>query len=141
MDNLKESLACGLRLTLFITIPAMAGLLACSTPIFSLLLMGGNFDFTKAEKSAEALFYYSLGLVFAAFAAACKDALFIFPFPTPAITMPLAPFAAAHSIKSGDMSNVAKIMSTRGICVTLVMSNSDCVVCFHSGFEKKSFLP
>lgn len=66
MDSLKESLAFGLRLTLFITIPAMAGLLACSTPIFSLLLMGGNFDFTKAEKSAEALFYYSLGLVFVA---------------------------------------------------------------------------
>jgi putative peptidoglycan lipid II flippase len=66
MDNLKESLAFGLRLTLFITIPAMAGLLACSTPIFSLLLMGGNFDFAKAEKSAEALSYYALGLVFVA---------------------------------------------------------------------------
>ncbi|HET6420277.1 MAG TPA: murein biosynthesis integral membrane protein MurJ [Geobacteraceae bacterium] len=66
MDNLKESLAFGLRLTLFITIPAMAGLLACSTPIFSLLFMGGNFDFAKAEKTAAALSFYSLGLVFVA---------------------------------------------------------------------------
>ncbi len=66
MDNLKDSLAFGLRLTLFITIPAMAGLLACSIPIFSLLLMGGNFDFTQVEKSAEALLFYSLGLVFVA---------------------------------------------------------------------------
>ncbi len=66
IGQLKESLAFGLRLTLFITIPAMAGLLACSTPIFSLLFMGGSFDFTMAVKSAEALFYYSLGLSFVA---------------------------------------------------------------------------
>jgi putative peptidoglycan lipid II flippase len=64
--GMKESLAFGLRLTLFITIPAMAGLLACSTPIFSLLFMGGAFDYAKAVNSAQALFYYSLGLSFVA---------------------------------------------------------------------------
>jgi putative peptidoglycan lipid II flippase len=62
MDELKGSLAFGLKLTLFITIPAMAGLLVCATPIFSLLFMGGAFDFAKAEKCGTALFYYSLGL-------------------------------------------------------------------------------
>ena len=66
IDQLKESLAFGLRLTLFITIPAMAGLLACATPIFSLLFMGGNFDYQMAVKCATALFYYSLGLSFVA---------------------------------------------------------------------------
>jgi putative peptidoglycan lipid II flippase len=66
IDQLKESLAFGLRLTLFITIPAMAGLIACSTPIFSLLFMGGKFDYGMAVKSSEALFYYSLGLSFVA---------------------------------------------------------------------------
>ncbi len=66
MDGMKESLAFGLRLTLFITIPAMAGLLVCSTPIFSLLFMGGEFDYLKAVNSARALFYYSLGLSFVA---------------------------------------------------------------------------
>ncbi len=60
--EMKESLAFGLRLTLFITIPATAGLLVCSTPIFSLLFMGGAFDYVKAEKCAQALVYYSLGL-------------------------------------------------------------------------------
>ena len=68
-------------------------------------------------------------------------ALFMLPFPTPAITMPLAPFVTAQSIKSGDMSQHAKMMSTRGSWVTLVMSNSVCVVCFHEGVVKKSFLP
>jgi putative peptidoglycan lipid II flippase len=66
MAGMKESLAFGLRLTLFITIPAMAGLLVCATPIFSLLFMGGAFDYAKAVNSAQALVYYSLGLSFVA---------------------------------------------------------------------------
>ncbi|MBC8017929.1 MAG: murein biosynthesis integral membrane protein MurJ [Verrucomicrobia bacterium] len=66
LAGMKESLAFGLRLTLFVTIPAMAGLMACSTPIFSLIFMGGEFDYAKAVNSAQALFYYSLGLSFVA---------------------------------------------------------------------------
>jgi putative peptidoglycan lipid II flippase len=62
MDGLKESLTFGLRLTLFITIPAMVGLLICSTPIFSLLFMGGEFSYEKVVNCSDALFYYSLGL-------------------------------------------------------------------------------
>jgi putative peptidoglycan lipid II flippase len=66
LNGMKESLTFGLRLTLFITIPAMAGLMACTTPIFSLLFMGGEFDYSKAVNAAQALFYYSLGLSFVA---------------------------------------------------------------------------
>lgn len=66
MTGMKESLAFGLRLILFITIPAMAGLLICATPIFSLLFMGGAFDYAKVVSSAQALMYYSLGLSFVA---------------------------------------------------------------------------
>ena len=62
MEGLKESLGFALRLTLFITIPAMAGLMVCSTPIFSLLFMGGAFDYNKAVNCAVALFYYAMGL-------------------------------------------------------------------------------
>ncbi|HEY6009190.1 MAG TPA: lipid II flippase MurJ, partial [Geobacteraceae bacterium] len=62
MEGLKESLGFGLRLTLFITIPAMAGLMLCSTPIFSLLFMGGAFDYDKAVQCGKALLFYSLGL-------------------------------------------------------------------------------
>lgn len=62
IDALKDSLRFGLRLMLFITIPAMAGLVVCATPIFSLLFMGGEFDFAKAEQSGRALVQYSLGL-------------------------------------------------------------------------------
>jgi putative peptidoglycan lipid II flippase len=66
LAGMKESLAFGLRLTLFITIPAMAGLIVCSTPIFCLIFMGGAFDYAKAVNSAQALMYYSLGLSFVA---------------------------------------------------------------------------
>jgi putative peptidoglycan lipid II flippase len=66
LDGLKESLRFGLRLTLFITIPAMVGLMVAATPIFSLLFMGGEFDFAKAEQCGRALLYYSVGLSFVA---------------------------------------------------------------------------
>ena len=66
MDALKESLCYGVRLTLFVTIPAMAGLILCSTPIFSLLFMGGAFDYAKAANCGVALLYYSFGLTFVA---------------------------------------------------------------------------
>jgi putative peptidoglycan lipid II flippase len=66
LESLKESLAYGVRLTLFITIPAMAGLMICSTPIFSLLFMGGAFDYAKALNCGVALCYYSVGLSFVA---------------------------------------------------------------------------
>ncbi len=62
MEQLKESLRFGLKITLFITIPAMVGLMVCATPIFTLLFMGGEFDYVKAVRAAEALRYYSLGL-------------------------------------------------------------------------------
>lgn len=62
LEALKESLTFGLKLTLFITIPATVGLMVCSTAIFSLIFMGGEFSYAKAVSSAAALFYYALGL-------------------------------------------------------------------------------
>ncbi len=64
--GMKDSLSFGVRLMLFITIPAMAGLMVCSTPIFSLIFMGGAFDYATVVNSASALLYYSAGLSFVA---------------------------------------------------------------------------
>lgn len=66
LAGMKESLAFGLRFTLFTTVPALAGLMVCSTPIFSLLFMGGAFDFAQAVNAAHALMFYSCGLSFIA---------------------------------------------------------------------------
>jgi len=76
MSGMKESLVFGLRLTLFITIPAMAGLMVCSIPIFSLLFMGGAFDYGKAVNSAQALMCYSPGLSFVAMARVLAPAFY-----------------------------------------------------------------
>jgi putative peptidoglycan lipid II flippase len=54
----------------------MAGLLVCSTPIFSLLFMGGEFDYAKALNSGIALFYYSFGLSFVAMARVLAPAFY-----------------------------------------------------------------
>jgi len=62
IEALKESLQFGLRLMIFITIPAMAGLIVSATPIFTLLFMGGAFDYAKAVACGEALVQYSIGL-------------------------------------------------------------------------------
>jgi putative peptidoglycan lipid II flippase len=62
IESLKDSLQFGLRLLLFITIPATGGLIICATPIFSLLFMGGEFDYAKAGLCGAALVQYSLGL-------------------------------------------------------------------------------
>jgi putative peptidoglycan lipid II flippase len=66
LEALKGSLSFGLRLILFITIPAMLGLMACATPIFSLLFMGGEFDFATAAACGSALVCYAAGLSFVA---------------------------------------------------------------------------
>ncbi len=66
ISGMKETLSFGVRLMLFITIPAMAGLMVCSTPIFSLIFMGGAFDYSTVVNSATALLYYSVGLSFVA---------------------------------------------------------------------------
>ncbi len=60
--GMKDSINYGIRLTLFVTIPALMGLLACSTPLMSLLFMGGAFSYQMAEQSAQALSCYALGL-------------------------------------------------------------------------------
>ena len=68
IDGMKTSLSFGVRLMLFITIPAMVGLMICSKPIFSLIFMGGAFDYQTVVNSASALLYYSAGLSFVALA-------------------------------------------------------------------------
>ena len=62
LEAMKDSLNYGVRLTLFVTIPALVGLAVCSEALMTLLFMGGQFDYTMAQQSARALIYYSSGL-------------------------------------------------------------------------------
>jgi putative peptidoglycan lipid II flippase len=62
MHQLKQTLSHALRLTMFITIPAMVGLIVLRQPIITLLFQRGAFDSCTTVMTAQALFYYSLGL-------------------------------------------------------------------------------
>ncbi|UCG67290.1 MAG: murein biosynthesis integral membrane protein MurJ [Deltaproteobacteria bacterium] len=62
LARLKETLSHALRLTMFITIPAMIGLIILREPIIRLLFQRGAFDPTTTNMTARALLYYSIGL-------------------------------------------------------------------------------
>jgi putative peptidoglycan lipid II flippase len=61
-DKLKGTLSHALRLAMFITIPAMVGLIVLREPIIRLLFERGAFDSFATVMTAQALLYYSLGL-------------------------------------------------------------------------------
>ncbi len=62
MDGLNETFAYALRLVLFITVPAMIGLIVLREPIVALLFKRGAFDAATVRQTADALLYYCFGL-------------------------------------------------------------------------------
>ena len=61
-DSMKETFAYALNLVLFITIPAMVGLIVLREPIVALLFKRGAFDQNTTQMTAYALLWYSVGL-------------------------------------------------------------------------------
>ena len=61
-EKLREDFSFALRLLFFISIPAMAGLIALREPIVNLLFQRGTFDYRATQATAEALMFYSLGI-------------------------------------------------------------------------------
>ena len=62
MDGLRASFSYALKLVFFITIPAMTGLIVLKEPVVGLLFQRGAFDVMTTVLTAEALFYYAVGL-------------------------------------------------------------------------------
>jgi len=62
VDGLRETFSFALRLVLFMSLPAMAGLMALSYPIVNLLFQRGEFTYEATEGTVYALNFYSLGL-------------------------------------------------------------------------------
>jgi putative peptidoglycan lipid II flippase len=61
-DSLRDDFSFALRLLLFITVPAMAGLIALREPIVNILFQRGKFDYAATAGTAQALLFYSLGI-------------------------------------------------------------------------------
>lgn len=62
IPEFKRLFSLGLRAVFVITIPAALGLMALREPIIALLFQQGQFDANDTLATAQALFYYSMGL-------------------------------------------------------------------------------
>ncbi|MCK9275529.1 MAG: murein biosynthesis integral membrane protein MurJ [Syntrophales bacterium] len=61
-DELKQTISFSLRIILFVTIPCMVAFIILRIPIISVLFQHGRFDAASTLYTAEALFFYTLGL-------------------------------------------------------------------------------
>jgi putative peptidoglycan lipid II flippase len=64
IDGMRRTVVGGLRQIFFMLLPATAFLMVLAEPVVRLVFQHGNFDATGTEETAEALFYFTLGLVF-----------------------------------------------------------------------------
>lgn len=62
LKSVRQDFSFSLRLLFFITVPAMAGLIALREPIVSLLFQRGQWDYAATQGTARALLFYSLGI-------------------------------------------------------------------------------
>jgi putative peptidoglycan lipid II flippase len=62
MDMLRDDFSFALRLLFFISVPAMAGLIALREPIVSTLFQRGRFDYAATVGTSQSLLFYSLGI-------------------------------------------------------------------------------
>ena len=60
-DGMAEILAQGMRLSLFVALPACVGLLFVANPLVAALYQRGEFDAESTNRVAGALFFYALG--------------------------------------------------------------------------------
>ena len=62
ISTLKEDFSFALRLLFFITVPAMAGLIALRVPIVNTLFQRGEFTYAATIGTSDALMFYSFGI-------------------------------------------------------------------------------
>ncbi|MBI4197467.1 MAG: murein biosynthesis integral membrane protein MurJ [Deltaproteobacteria bacterium] len=63
-EKLKETLRYGLRMVLFLSIPAAGGLMVLAEPIVRLLFEHGTFSADSTVQTAHALIFFAIGLPF-----------------------------------------------------------------------------
>jgi len=61
-EELKKTISFGLRVVLFLTLPAIVGLVVLRLPITALLFQRGEFSLADTEATARAVYAYALGM-------------------------------------------------------------------------------
>ena len=129
LDGLKETLSHALRLTMFITIPAMIGLIVLREPIIRLLFQRGAFDAFTTIMTAQALLFYSLGLwAFAALRVFVSAFYSLQDTKTPvkvAVVAMLANIglclALMGPLKHGGLALALSLASTLQLCILILL--------------------
>jgi putative peptidoglycan lipid II flippase len=62
IEALKVTFSYAVKMTLFLTIPSMVGLIVLRVPIITLLFKRGEFSWLATQLTASALLYYAIGL-------------------------------------------------------------------------------
>ncbi|RJQ51341.1 MAG: murein biosynthesis integral membrane protein MurJ [Nitrospiraceae bacterium] len=62
IDNLRSDFSFALRMLFFMTVPAMARLIALRGPIVNILFQRGRFEYAATLGTADALLFYSFGI-------------------------------------------------------------------------------
>lgn len=75
-EKMKQTLNYGLRMSFFLTLPAMAGLIVLSEPITRVLFQHGTFTPLATVATSQALIYFALGLPFVAAVRVTTNAFF-----------------------------------------------------------------
>jgi len=127
--RLKETLSHALRLSMFITMPAMIGLIVLREPIIRLLFQRGAFDSFTTIMTAQALLYYSLGLwAFAALRVFVSAFYSLQDTKTPvkvAVVAMLAnivfSLALMGPLKHGGLALALSVASTLQLCMLIVL--------------------
>jgi putative peptidoglycan lipid II flippase len=62
MEEFRDAISFSVRLVLFVAVPAMVGLIVLRIPLIHLLFQHGAFDYRDTLLTAQALFYFGIGL-------------------------------------------------------------------------------
>lgn len=75
-ELMRKTLNYGLRMSFFLTVPAMVGLIVLAEPIIRVLFQHGTFTAQSTTASAQALVFFALGLPFIAAVRVTTNAFF-----------------------------------------------------------------
>ncbi|MDY6903959.1 MAG: murein biosynthesis integral membrane protein MurJ [Thermodesulfobacteriota bacterium] len=114
-DAIIDTFGYAMRLIFFISLPAMTGLIVLREPIVTLLFQRGEFGEQAAQLTAQALFYYAMGLwAFASVRIVVSTFYALSDTKTPVITavISIAANAALSILLMGPMAHCGLALAT-----------------------------
>jgi len=119
MDGMGSTFESGVRLVFFLTIPAMAGIMALNRPIVSLLFGRGAFDAAAIAQTGDCLFFLVAGL----WAMAGTRLFVTFHFALSNIRLPFIAGLLSICVNLCLAGFLAKTMGVTGLALCVALSS------------------